>query len=69
MLRLDATLADVGVVLDGVSGTLAPESPVLVEFERAMTELSSASRALRDLADYLERNPSALVRGRPGGDR
>ena len=69
MLRLDATLADVGVVLDGVSGTLAPESPVLVEFERAMTELSGASRALRDLADYLERNPSALVRGRPGGDQ
>lgn len=69
MRRLDETLADVGVVLDGVSGTIAPESPVFVEFERAMTELSAASRALRDLADYLERNPSALVRGRPGGDQ
>jgi paraquat-inducible protein B len=42
---------------------------MFVEFERAMIELSSASRALRDLADYLERNPSALVRGRPGGDQ
>ncbi len=68
MRRLDETLADVGVVLDGVSGTIAPESPVFVEFERAMMELSAASRALRELADYLERNPSALVRGRPGGD-
>ena len=37
-------------------------------FERAMVDLSSASRALRNLADYLERNPSALVRGRPGGE-
>lgn len=69
MRRLETTLAEVDVALDGVSGTLAPEAPMFVEFERAMIELSSASRALRDLADYLERNPSALVRGRPGGDR
>ena len=64
--RLDATLVDVGTVLDGVSGTIEPGSPAFVQFERAMVELGGASRALRDLADYLERNPSALVRGRPG---
>ena len=64
--RLDSTLTDVGSVLDGVTGVLEPGSPVFVQMERAMMELSSASRALSDLADYLERNPSALVRGRPG---
>jgi paraquat-inducible protein B len=69
MRRLETTLAEVDAVLGGVSGTLAPESPMFIEFERAMIELSSASRGLRDLADYLERNPSALVRGRPGGDQ
>lgn len=68
MRQLEATLAEVGVVLDDVGGTFEPESPVLVEFERAMIELSGASRALRDLADYLERNPSAVIRGRPGGN-
>jgi paraquat-inducible protein B len=68
LARLDSTLADVSVVLDGVEGTLDPRSPMFVEFERAMVELAGASRALRDLADYLERNPSALVRGRPGGN-
>ena len=67
--RLDATLADVGTVLDGVSGTIEPGSPTFVQFERAMVELGGASRALRDLADYLERNPSALVRGRPGSEQ
>jgi paraquat-inducible protein B len=67
LVRLDATLVDVGTVLDGVSGTIEPSSPAFVQFERAMVELGGASRALRDLADYLERNPSALVRGRPGG--
>lgn len=66
--RLDATLVDVGTVLDGVSGTVEPGSPAFVQFERAMVELGGASRALRDLADYLERNPSALVRGRPGSE-
>jgi paraquat-inducible protein B len=69
MRQLESTLADVGVVLEGAGGLLEPQSPVFVQFERAMTELGGASRALRDLADYLERNPSALVRGRPGGEQ
>ena len=60
MDELETTLQDVGVVL-------APQSPIFVQFERAMADLSAASRALRSLADYLERNPSAIVRGRPGG--
>jgi paraquat-inducible protein B len=65
--RLDSTLADVGVVLEDAGGVFEPESPLFIRFERAMTDLGDASRALRDLADYLERNPSALIRGRPGG--
>ncbi|HSH76418.1 MAG TPA: MlaD family protein [Longimicrobiales bacterium] len=69
MRRLDGTLSDVGEVLEGAGGLLEPDSPLFVQFERAMAELAGASRALRDLADYLERNPSALVRGRPGGEQ
>jgi len=67
--QLDATLTAVNDVVKDMGGVLEPESPVFVQFERAMTDLSGASRALRDLADYLERNPSALIRGRPGGDQ
>lgn len=67
MEQLQTTLDDVGVVLEGVGGVIEPESPLFVRFERAMMDLSEASRALRDLAEFLERNPSALVRGRPGG--
>lgn len=65
---LESTLADVEVVLEGTGGLLERDSPVFVQFERAMLELGGASRALRDLADYLERNPSALLRGRPEGN-
>lgn len=67
--RLDATLADVDVVLGDLGGVLEPESPVFIQFERAMADIGGASRALRDLADYLQRNPSALIRGRPGGSQ
>lgn len=67
--QLDSTLAAVNGIVKDMGGALEPESPVFVQFERAMTDLSGASRALRDLADFLERNPSALIRGRPGGDQ
>jgi paraquat-inducible protein B len=65
LARLDSTLAEAVVVIEGAQGVVEPESPMFVQFERAMLELGAASRALRDLADYLERNPSSLVRGRP----
>jgi paraquat-inducible protein B len=68
LARLDSTLSDVSVAVGGVEGTLSPDAPMFVQFERAMIELAASSRALRDLADYLERNPSALLRGRPGGN-
>jgi paraquat-inducible protein B len=63
-----STMERLETTLDAVGGMLEPSSPALVQFERAMTELSGASRALRELAEYLERNPSALIRGRDGGD-
>jgi len=65
LARLDSTLAEAVVVIEGAQGVVEPESPMFVQFERAMLELGAASRSLRDLADYLERNPSSLVRGRP----
>ena len=66
--KLEGTLEEMGSTLTGVGEVIEPESPLLVRFERAMIDLSEASRALRELADYLERNPSSLVRGRPGGE-
>lgn len=50
--------------LDGVHGLLAPETPLAVELTRTVADLGRAARALRELADYLERNPSAVVFGR-----
>jgi paraquat-inducible protein B len=52
------------VTLDGVHGLFAPETPLGVELTQTVADLGRAARALRDLADYLERNPSAVVFGR-----
>ena len=57
MERAEATLAD----LDGVIGQ---ESPAAYRMNRMMGDVSDAARAIRALADYLERNPNAIVFGK-----
>ena len=34
------------------------------KLDATLEELTDASRSIHDLADYLQRNPSALIRGR-----
>ncbi|MEN9628206.1 MAG: hypothetical protein RJA10_1433 [Pseudomonadota bacterium] len=42
----------------------ADDSGLMQQFERAAQDMARASRAVRDLADLLERQPEALIRGR-----
>jgi phospholipid/cholesterol/gamma-HCH transport system substrate-binding protein len=75
--ELKPILASAADSLDRAQSTLAnidsavqPGSDVRYELTQALTELSAAGRAVRQLADYVERNPNSLVFGRPsGGDR
>jgi paraquat-inducible protein B len=50
---------------DGVGA----DSALVYDLRNALRELSSANRSIRILADYLEQNPDALIRGKgsPGG--
>jgi ABC-type transporter Mla subunit MlaD len=43
------------------------DSPVLYELTRTLQEVSAAARSVRLLTGYLERNPNAVVFGRPSG--
>lgn len=43
-----------------------PDSPVIYELGKSLKEVSAAARSLRSLANYLDRNPNALIFGRPG---
>ena len=51
--------------LNELDKLLAQDSPMNSNLENTMRELSAAARSLRALADYLQTNPTALIRGRP----
>jgi paraquat-inducible protein B len=64
-----ATLASAQTTLTEVNGTLDPDSPVGYQVVHTLENMSEASRAVTALADYLQRNPSALVRGKAISNR
>ncbi len=43
---------------------VSPGSPITHKMDATLDNLSDASRSIHDLADYLQRNPSALIRGK-----
>ena len=49
--------------------SLGPNSPLGNDLRRLVSQLDDAARSIRVLADYLERHPEALLRGRQGGYR
>jgi paraquat-inducible protein B len=58
MKRAEAAAAGMQAVVD-------PDSPTFYELTKSLREVSSAARSLRLLANYLERNPRALIFGKP----
>jgi len=58
------TLESAHETMKSVNGVLSPTSPVGYEMVKTLRELSEAARALRVLADYLERNPNAILFGK-----
>lgn len=76
--RAEALLAEGAPVLRGVQraadelarsaaalrAATAEDSPLLGQMQRAAQDVSRASRAVRELADLLETQPEALIRGR-----
>ena len=65
----EATLEQARATLARLDRMVDPTAPVVVELLATMEEFRSAARSVRLLADYLERHPSALVRGRAGDDQ
>lgn len=59
MKEAETTMTSVRAVID-------PDSPTFYDLTRTLKELSAAARSLRLLANYVERNPRALIFGKPG---
>jgi paraquat-inducible protein B len=80
LVELDRTLVSARGTLDNASGTfnsgrvtldnanklIEPNSLLGEELGNTLQEVSRAARAVRVLADYLERHPEALIRGKTG---
>jgi paraquat-inducible protein B len=60
-----AALAEVRGAFDNMEAMLEPGSPITVRLESVLAEMGETARALRILAEFLEQNPSALIRGKP----
>ena len=58
------TLADARRALSSAERVLASESPLQHDMRDSMREIARAAQALRVLADYLERHPESLIRGK-----
>jgi paraquat-inducible protein B len=61
---LQTALAQARATLASAQLLLSPGSPMTHKLDATMDELTDASRSIHDLADYLQRNPSALIRGK-----
>ena len=48
---------------------LSEDSPLIVDLENTLQEVAAMSRSIRQLANYLDQHPEALIRGKgkPGG--
>ena len=60
------TLNEIEKLASNLEGILAEDSPTRTELTRALEEFADAARSMRLLADYLERHPEALIRGKGG---
>jgi paraquat-inducible protein B len=61
---LDQTLASGRGTLDNANKLVEPDSPLTTDLSNTLQEVTRAARSLRVLADYLERHPEALIRGK-----
>ncbi|NIO06479.1 MAG: MCE family protein [Deltaproteobacteria bacterium] len=63
-IAVRAAMAQGKKTLATADALIADDSPFYHNLTIAVTELSRAARSVRALADYLERNPSAIITGK-----
>ena len=63
----EAALNSAQKAIDGVEGTISEDSPLVYQLNKTLEEVSNLARSIRHLADYLERHPESVLRGKEGG--
>ncbi len=60
----DKTMSGFDTTMSAARGVLSQDSPLMVELENALQEISAMSRSIRQLTNYLDQHPEALIRGK-----
>jgi len=63
--QTDGALKAAEAALINVNGIVDQDSPTFYELRRSLREVASAARSLRLLSNSIERNPRALIFGKP----
>jgi paraquat-inducible protein B len=63
---LNQTLVSAHRTVDNADKLIQPDSVLGAQLGDTLQEVTRAARGLRGLADYLERHPEALIRGKAG---
>ena len=61
---LSELLREAGSLLESLSAEVSADSELNFQMRRTLEESQAAARSLRQLAEFLERHPEALLRGR-----
>jgi paraquat-inducible protein B len=67
--RVSGMASGLDKTLSAARGVVSQDSPLIVDLQSTLQEISRMSRSLRQLADYLDQHPESLIRGKkkPGG--
>ncbi|MHB8067703.1 MAG: MlaD family protein [Desulfobaccales bacterium] len=67
--QIGGVAAGLQKTMTSTRGVLSEDSPLMAQLENTLKELAAMSRTFRQLADYLDQHPEALLRGKgsPGG--
>ena len=60
-----ATLQHTATTMQSAGEAVGPDSALRYDLARLLRELTTTARSLRTLADFLEKNPNALILGKP----
>lgn len=63
--QTDAALQEAAAAMANVRAISDQDSPTFYDLRKSLREVSEAARSVRLLANYLDRNPTALLFGRP----
>ena len=64
-----AALAEIRKTMATLDKAIAPGAPLQRNLQEALREVSRAAQAFRVLADYLERHPESLLRGKKADEK